>query len=164
MIFGRPGSGKSTFAYKLHLLTGIPVYHLDKYFFKDNWQKRDPEHFLSIQHSLVNEPSWIIDGMSYSLEMRYQKADLVLYFNYPRITCYYRVFKRLFNKNPLIDDRAPNCKEKVKFDFLKYMWNFEKRIEKQVNPLRAQYPSTRFEEIRNDSHLKIIENELMEDI
>jgi adenylate kinase family enzyme len=40
-IFGRPGSGKSTFAHKLHLKTGLPLYHLDRYFFVANWVERD---------------------------------------------------------------------------------------------------------------------------
>ena len=32
MIFGRPGSGKSTFAVELALKLNLPLYHLDKYF------------------------------------------------------------------------------------------------------------------------------------
>ena len=59
----------------------------------------------------MNQERWIIDGNSTkSLEMRYSKADLVLYFNYPRYLCYWRIFKRLFYKNKLIDDRAEGCK------------------------------------------------------
>lgn len=33
-IFGRPGSGKSTFALQLHKKLNLPLYHLDKYFYK----------------------------------------------------------------------------------------------------------------------------------
>ena len=33
MIFGRPGSGKSTFAVKLSRSIVFPLYHLDKYFY-----------------------------------------------------------------------------------------------------------------------------------
>lgn len=40
MIFGRPGSGKSTFALQLHKLTEIPLHHVDKHFFEAGWQKR----------------------------------------------------------------------------------------------------------------------------
>ena len=85
MIFGCPGSGKSTFALTLHQAAGIPLYHLDKYFYTTNWFERDYAEFLAIQQSLIDTKSWIIDGNCLkSLAMRYKKADLILYFNYPR--------------------------------------------------------------------------------
>ena len=84
-IFGRPGSGKSTFAVYLHNKTEIPLYHLDKYFFVSNWEEQDYETFISFQESIVKQNSWIIDGNSLdSLQMRYQHAELVLFFNYSK--------------------------------------------------------------------------------
>ena len=107
MIFGRPGSGKSTFTNALHKTTGLPLHHLDKHFFTKNWIERDTQEFLKIQQSIVDTNSWIIDGNSIkSLEMRYRRADLVLYLNFPRWLCYIRVFKRIFDKSIEIDDRA----------------------------------------------------------
>ena len=64
MIFGRPGSGKSTFANKLSKEINTPLYHLDKYFYVDNWIERDYQEFLQVQQDIVNQPSWIIDGNS----------------------------------------------------------------------------------------------------
>jgi adenylate kinase family enzyme len=52
MIFGRPGSGKSTFALDLQKMLKIPFYHLDKYFFRDNWVERDYDEFLEKQNLL----------------------------------------------------------------------------------------------------------------
>lgn len=154
MIFGRPGSGKSTFALKLSQNTGLPLYHLDKYFFENNWKERDYNEFLDIQQSLVNQNKWIIDDNSTkSFEMRYAKADLVLYFNYLRYICYWRIFKRLFSKNKAIDDRAENCNETVRFSLLKYMWSFKERVAKQVADLRSKYPNCRFVEITSDKDL-----------
>ncbi|WP_202943300.1 P-loop NTPase family protein [Candidatus Amoebophilus asiaticus] len=63
MIFGRPGSDKPTFALTLHQATGIPLYHLDKYFYTINWVERDYAEFLTIQQSLIDTKSWIIDGI-----------------------------------------------------------------------------------------------------
>lgn len=154
MIFGRPDSGKSTFALKLHQLTGIPLYHLDKYFFENNWVERDYNEFLKIQQSLVNQDKWIIDGNSTkSFEIRYAKANLALYFNYPRTTCYWRIFKRLFYKDSQIDDRAENCHETVRLSLLKYIWSFEERVAKQVADLRSKYPNCKFVEITSDKDL-----------
>ncbi|MHB9147034.1 MAG: hypothetical protein ACYC2U_01025 [Candidatus Amoebophilus sp.] len=55
MIFGHPGSGKSTFEFTLHQATGILLYHLDKYFYTINWIKHDYAEFLTIQQSFVDE-------------------------------------------------------------------------------------------------------------
>lgn len=154
VIFGRSGSGKSTFAMKLGKNLKLPVYHLDKYFFLENWVPRNYEEFLKIQKCLVKNDSWIIDGNnSKSLEIRYKKADLVLYFNYPRFLCYWRVFKRLFFKDPTIKDRAFGCNETIRFELLKYMWGFEKKLARKVEFLTNKYPQIRFIEIKNDKNL-----------
>ncbi|MHB9147035.1 MAG: P-loop NTPase family protein [Candidatus Amoebophilus sp.] len=77
--------------------------------------------------------TWIIDGNCLkSLAVRYKKADLVLYFNYPRWICYWRIFKRLFVKHNALDDRAAGCKETIQFSLLRYMWAFEKRVHQQI--------------------------------
>jgi adenylate kinase family enzyme len=154
MIFGRPGSGKSTFAYLLSKKLNVPLYHLDKHFYKEKWVERPYQEFLDIQQTMIDSPSWIIDGNNTrSLESRYRKADLVIYFNYPRYICYYRIFKRLFFKNSALDDRAPECPETVRFSLLKYMWSFEKRIAHQIEKLKNNYPDTRFIEIKSDRQL-----------
>jgi adenylate kinase family enzyme len=155
MIFGRPGSGKSTFSLRLSKATGLPLYHLDKYFYEANWVERDYQKFLEDQQSLVDQERWIIDGNSTkSFEMRYAKADLALYFNYPKPICYWRIFKRLFSKNKAIDDRAKGCKETVRMSLLKYMWSFENRVAKQLADLKQKYPNCKFIEITSDKGLR----------
>jgi len=154
MIFGRPGSGKSTLALTLHKITKLSLHHLDKYFFVNNWTERDTQEFLDIQESLVKRTKWIIDGNSIkSLEIRYSRADLVLFLNYPRWICYYRALKRIFSKNLEIDDRAEECTEKVSWKLLKYMWSFDQRVEKPIAYLREKYPEVKFIEIKKDQEL-----------
>ena len=154
MIFGRPGSGKSTFALHLSKTTNLPLHHLDKYFFTKNWAERDTQEFLEIQQSIVDRDTWIIDGNSIkSLEMRYSRANLVLHFNYSRWICYFRVFKRMFHKNPEIDDRAKDCPEKISWKLLKYMWSYKQRVSATIAYLRKKYPRVPFVEIRNNKNL-----------
>jgi len=151
MIFGRPGSGKSTFTNVLHKTTGLPLHHLDKHFFTKNWIERDTQEFLKIQQSIVDTNSWIIDGNSIkSLEMRYSRADLVLYLNFPRWLCYIRVFKRIFDKNIAIDDRAEGCRDSASWKLLEYMWTFDQRVAKPITYLREKYPDAPFVKISND--------------
>jgi len=161
MIFGRPGGGKSTFALALHKKTGIPLHHLDKHFYESNWIERNYQEFLQIQDSIVCQELWIIDGNSIrSLEMRYCRADLIVYFQYPRLLCYWRILKRLFNKNSEIDDRAKGCKETINWGLLSYIWTFEKRVAKQIQRLMWKYPKTKFVEINSDKTLKKLKGEL----
>ncbi len=94
MIFGRPGSGKSTFAKKLSLQLSLPLYHLDKYFFTANWVEKNSDECIEIQSEIVNHDKWIIDGNSVkSLYLRWTRANLVIYFNYPRFLCFARFLK-----------------------------------------------------------------------
>lgn len=165
MIFGRPGSGKSTFAYKLSLKTGRPVHHLDKHFFISGWIERDTQAFMRIQKEITRNSRWIIDGNNTrSLETRWKKADLVLYFNYSKIRCFFRLIKRLFSKADHIDDRADNCPEVLKFKLIKYMWTFENRVASTIEKLREKYPVTKFIEIQNQKDLNKVEAMLLKNV
>ncbi len=161
MIFGRPGSGKSTFSQKVHQRTGLSLYHLDKYFYTENWTERNYQQFLNIQQKLVDQDQWIIDGNNLkSLEMRYHRADLCLYFNYPRWLCYWRIFKRLFTKDRTIHDRAEGCRETIRWSLLSYIWTFEQRVAQQIKALRHTYPHVTFVKICDDKELQKIESQL----
>lgn len=162
MIIGRPGGGKSTFALKLKEILKLPLYHLDKYFYVDHWKPKNYQEFMTIQQEFVDSPNWIIDGNSTkSYEKRYANADLCLYFNFPRHQCYWRIFKRLFNKHPDIDDRAENCKETIRWSLLTYMWSFEKRVARLLSDLQQKYPNVLFIELRNHKDLNAVEHNLL---
>jgi adenylate kinase family enzyme len=111
-------------------LLHLPLFHLDKYFFVSGWQERNYEEFLDIQKDLVEQEYWVIDGnATRSLEMRFSRADTVLYFRFNRLLCLWRIFKRLINKNPHISDRAEGCTENVRLRLIRYLWEFSKRVE-----------------------------------
>lgn len=159
MIFGRPGSGKTTFSHWLSQKTSLSLYHLDKYFFTDNWEERKYIEFLEIQQNFVKQNSWIIDGNSTrSFEMRWSQADLLIYFNYPKCLCLYRILKRYFCPNTIFDDRPNNCPERISIKLLTYMWNFEKRIDNTISILKERYPDAVFKEIKDDRELEQFKN------
>ncbi len=164
MIFGRPGSGKSTFAFWLHNKTEIPLFYLDRYFYIRNWIERDYNEFLKIQEKMVNKKSWIIDGNCLSsLEMRYQKANICIYFNLPIYICYWRLLKRYFYKDKRIKDRAEGCKETIYFKLLKYMWNFDIRVNPIIQKLKKNYPKVDFYEIKSNFQLQQLKKKLKTD-
>lgn len=141
-VIGLPGSGKSTFATKLGKMLSIPVHHLDKHMF-DGRTKRDKQEFLSIKERLVNEESWIIEGCSLStLEMRFARADTIIYFHLPRWLCIWRVFKRLFTFDKRITDTG--CLKGINGPLIKYIWNFDQDKRGSIEELRKQYPNVEF--------------------
>ncbi len=158
MIFGKPGSGKSTFALKLHEKSGIPLYHLDRCFYATNWVERDYVEFINMQRQIVDQNSWIIDGNNLqSLELRYKRAHVAIYFNYQLIICLWRLFKRrLLGRRINIDDRAEGCTETVRWSLIKYTWAFEKSIKSRgnIDVLRKRYTHVKFAEANGYGDLK----------
>ena len=144
MIFGLPGAGKSTFALKLGQLLNIPVFHLDRYFFKEGWKERDYQEFLEIQKKLVNQEQWIIEGnATRSLEMRYARADVVIYFHYSRILCLWRLVKRAFFPGACMQDVPEGAAKNIRWRLITYMWGFDTRFARDIEMLRQKYPSAK---------------------
>lgn len=151
-IAGRPGSGKSTFALKLGEYLKLPVHHLDKIFFTDNWVSRHKEDFLNLKQQWMSTHKWIIDGNSLSsLYLRYEQADIMIIFLLPRWKCFFRIFKRRFMpRNIKIDDRATNCPERISWKLLMYTWTFNRRIEPILSELKEKYSNKPLYIIRTD--------------
>lgn len=157
MIFGRPGSGKSTFSYHLHKKTGTPLYHIDKIIYQAGWVERDQQEFLKDLQTCIDQPEWIIDGNGKaSIEKRYPHADIVLYFRMPRYLCYWRVLKRYFTKDRRIDDRAQGCPEIIWWKLITYMWNFEKIFNPTIEQCKKLYPTIPFVEITNEQEFQAV--------
>lgn len=144
-LIGLPGSGKSTFAAKLGRVLNIPVHHLDTHMFEPGGKKRDKQEFITIQQVILDEESWIVEGCSFStFEMRFAKTDTLIYFHFPRLICFWRIFKRIFNyKKDYGGLRAVNL------EILKYIWNFDKEKRSTIENLRKKYPEVRFLIFRN---------------
>lgn len=126
MVVGSSGSGKSTFSRQLSKILKIPVYHLDMYFWKPNWNMMDYDEQSKIHGQLIQKNKWIIDG-NYSalIDERINAADTIVFIDLPRAVCFYRVFKRyLDNKGKTRIDMREGCNERLTFTFLKYIWRY----------------------------------------
>jgi len=138
------------------------ILNLDKHFYVNNWVERDYKEFLQIQQNILDTECWIVDGNSIqSLEMRIKRADLVIYFNFNKLICTYRIFKRFLRPNKAFNDREPGCKEKINPPLLKYMWGFEERVSEDTKILRERYPNVLFKEIRCNHDLNKLRHELV---
>ncbi len=128
LIIGCGGAGKSTLAQKLGKKLDLPVVHLDSIFWLPGWVEMDRDTFDERVRQELQKDRWIIDG-NYNRTMpeRLQYCDTVIYLDFSRFACLYGIFKRLLtNIGKTRPDMGPGCKEKVDWEFVKWVWNFNK--------------------------------------
>jgi len=97
MIIGCCGSGKSTIARKLQKIIDLPLYHLDQYYWKPNWTETPKEEWEPIVKDLASKEKWIIDGnYGGTMDLRFERADVIVYMDIPTIKCLVRVIGRIW--------------------------------------------------------------------
>lgn len=118
IVIGSPGSGKSTLARKLSKKLDIPCIYLDRLFWKPNWGKTPKKEFDKLLQNELEKESWIIDGnYNRTLPMRLKYADTVIWLDYPRIICVWRVWWRHGKKRV---DMTDGCEEKRDKEFFEF--------------------------------------------
>ena len=88
IVIGCPGSGKTTVAEKLNMLTGLPLYYLDAIWHKPDKTHIPREEFDRRISEIFAAPEWIIDGnYNRTIEMRLKECDTVFLFDLPTEIC-----------------------------------------------------------------------------
>jgi len=97
VVFGKPGSGKSTLSKSLASATEIKLHALDSIEFKKNGSRVDRVTYDEEHERILSSDSWIIDGFGpiESFNKRLDVADTLIYIELPYIVCYWLVTKRL---------------------------------------------------------------------
>ncbi|MGY3766880.1 DNA topology modulation protein [Vagococcus vulneris] len=121
-ILGYSGSGKSTLARLLGESYEIPVLHLDTVQFEPNWQVRDClEAQKIIKQFMIEHQQWVIDGnySTFLQKERLNQADIIIYLNFSRWRCLYRVSKRYQKyRGTNRQDMTEGCEEKLDSEFI----------------------------------------------
>ncbi len=143
-LLGCAGAGKSTLARELGKLLHIEVIHLDNVYWKPGWFMTPKEEQIPIMKDLVEGESWVIDGnYTTSLDIRLDRSDTVVYMDFPRRVCLWRVMKRTFTyRNKRRPDLTEGCPEKFELEFLKWIWDFNKSVKPRIMKKLEQYKDT----------------------
>jgi adenylate kinase family enzyme len=147
-IIGNGGSGKSTLSQKLHSILNMPIYHLDKYFWKPNWTRPDPDEYKVVHDDLCERSEWIIDGNNLRhLEYRFNRADVIIFLDIPRYVCFWRVFRRTLKYyGAMAPSSAANCREEFSWNFVRFLqwvWSFNKDYSPRIIQLLKSLPETK---------------------
>lgn len=152
-IIGSSGSGKSTFANKLGKKLNRTVTHLDKEYYTDGWkQKYSKEGWKDFLRSLVEEDQWIIDGnYRSSLIMRLDRADTIIFFDFPKWLCLWRALSRSFDQQQPFD-KPEGVKDKISWELITRVINYPTREIYQI--IDTYRDRSKIFIIRNDGDAK----------
>jgi adenylate kinase family enzyme len=144
LVIGSGGSGKSTYSRKLGTRLNLPVYHLDRLYWKPGWIPSEKERFIQDLIKTCSEPKWIIDGNYIStMELRLEYCDTVVFLDFSRYLCLFRALKRAcLTRATARPDMTEGCNEKFDPEFISWIWNFPKssrpKIIQKLNSLAGK--------------------------
>jgi len=126
LVIGSGGAGKTTVALRLGETLSLPVIHLDSHYWKPGWRPSPKGEWERTVRRLVRQDAWVMDGnYGGTLEIRLGSADAVMFLNYPRHVCLWRLARRwLRHRGQTRQDMAPGCPERLTFEFLRYVWGY----------------------------------------
>ncbi len=161
MIIGCPASGKSTLGKIISKQLGIPIFHLDKYFWMlPKGVKQDD--FISHQKQLINNnPSWIIDGdftKSQSFDLRLAHADTIIMYDLPKYLIYFRFIKRSirdFGKSR--PDMPEHRKETLAtiWHLAKYIWSYSNALaEEKIKSVVGDFLIYRIKNLNDERFIR----------
>lgn len=144
LIIGSPGAGKSTLAHAVAARTQLPLYHMDKIHWLPGWIERDRAEALAEVEQVLDHARWIIDGnYGSSLPIRIQRADTVVWLDYPTHLCLGRALKRWWHyRGRSRPDMTDGCPERLNLEFLLYVLMFRSNWQHRNGQAMAAFSGT----------------------
>lgn len=136
IVIGCPGSGKTTFAVKLHRITDLPLYHLDAIWHRPDKTNIPRAEFDRKLQEIFATDRWIIDGnYAGTLEQRLRECDTVFFFDLPTELCLQGVRERLGKRR----HDLPWIEEAFDPEFEEFIQDFPKHTLPKLYELMEQY-------------------------
>ena len=134
LVIGSSGAGKSVFSKRLGEITGLPVIHLDRHYWRSGWVEPTKDVWRDQVEQLLKGDRWIIDGnYSGTMEMRLASCDTVIFLDLPRHVCSWRIVKRWIHyRDRSRPDIADGCPERIDLAFIKWTWSYPSRSRPNV--------------------------------
>ena len=136
-VIGCPGGGKSTFSRALRDRVGLPLYHLDAIYWRDDRTHLSREEFYPLMQEIIAREEWIMDGnYNATLEWRISACDLLIFLDYPAEVCLEGVRARRGQKR----SDMPWVEEGDDQEFLEFIRGFESESKPKILELMEKYP------------------------
>ena len=158
-VIGCPGGGKSTFSRALRDRVGLPLYHLDAIYWRDDRTHLSREEFYPLMQKIIAREEWIMDGnYNATLEWRISACDLLIFLDYPAEVCLEGVRARRGQKR----SDMPWVEEGDDEEFLEFIRAFETESRPRILELIGGYPDKAVVVFRTreeaDRYLDTLEN------
>lgn len=143
-IIGGSGTGKSTLCEILAKKLKLPAIHLDAINFNENWVEIDKKERDKIISAKAKEEKWIIDGnYNKTLKERFDNADLIIWLNYSTYMQLKGVLKRFLKTRNRERPEIPGCKERLDFNFIKYVITYNKKKRPEIIEMLKEIPKNK---------------------
>ena len=137
IIIGCSGSGKSTFARRLHDVTGLPIYHLDNLFWKADRTHISRDEFDARLNEYMQGNRWIIDGdYSRTYEMRIAACDTVIFLDYGEEVCMQGITERVGK----VREDMPWIEDELDPELVEMVQQYETQNKPRLQELFRKYP------------------------
>jgi adenylate kinase family enzyme len=126
LVVGSGGAGKTTVARALAARTGLPLIHLDAYYWQPNWEPTPLDAWRAKVRDLAARSQWVMDGnYSSTLDLRLPVADTIVFLDLPRRVTLGRVVVRQVRWYGRVrPEMAEGCRERISLDFARWLWRF----------------------------------------
>ena len=134
LVIGCGGAGKSTFSRALARLTGLPLIHLDRYYWSPGWVPMPEDAWNRRVAELIARDAWIMDGnYANSFAVRVARCDAIVFFDISRVVCLWTALRRVVIHQfvPRLD-LPQGCPETVDRTFLRWIWNFPEQSRPRI--------------------------------
>lgn len=165
IVIGGNASGKTTMAHELAKRLDLPLVHIDRLYWSDDWKPTPNAEFDERLRAEVAKPRWLIEGNNRrTIPMRLARCDTAIYMDFSGLRCVLGALKRKLQwRNKSRPEMGGFCVER--FDrqgirFLAEVWRFNRRNRQSYYEMLDAATGVRVIVLRNRREVRLFLAEL----